>query len=213
MICFTKSQLTDFYNKVKGESASKTTTQTLKPIAGTGELKTRGSALSIESSTIEKGLTDNLGQLPEYQAVKFADMVPKIQETFANDPESARAIAMGEKAAPKGTTPEMYAVTLEKDALAKGDVQTLQDLANSKLTTAATTMGQRIASYAQRDETSPVKAIQDVQDAREAALKAKNVDIPRETDKIVKDIKKQIASERSPRPTWEEFVKQITCNI
>ncbi len=31
--------------------------------------------------------------------------------------------------------------------------------------------------------------------------------------KTVKEIKKQTAAARSPRPTWTEFVKQITCNI
>ena len=189
------------------------TTQTLKPIEGTGELKTRGAALSTEASAIEKGLTDNLGQLPEYQALNFKEVASKVADAFAKDPEASRAIAMGDKAAPKGTTPEMFAIALEKEALAKGDIQTLQELANSKLTTAATTMGQRIASYAQRDEISPVKAIQDVQDAREAALKAKGTDIVKEVEKTVKEIKKQTAAARSPRPTWEDFVKQITCNV
>ncbi len=201
--------------KEPSEAVPKTTrtTQTLKPIEGTGELKTRGGALSIEASAIEKGLTDNLGDLPEYKAVNFKEMAPKIADTFEKDPEGARSIAMGEKAAPKGTTPEMFAVTLEKEATLNGDVNTLRELANSKLTTAGTTMGQRIASYAQRDETSPVAKIQEVQTAREEALKAKGIDKTREVAKSVKEGITEVRKAATSRPTWEQFISDLTCKV
>ncbi len=195
------------------ESAPARTTQTLKPIEGTGELKTRGVASSIEASAIEKGLTDTFGDLPEYQSVNFKDQARMVSDLITKDPGGARAIAMGDKAAPKGVVPEMVAVGVEKAAHEAGDVQTLRDLANSKLTTAATTMGQRIAAYGQRDSASPVDAIKEVQDARQAALEAKGTDLAKATDSTIKNIKSEVAKVRSARPAWEDFVKQITCGI
>lgn len=136
-----------------------------------------------------------------------------VSDLITKDPGGARAIAMGDKAAPKGVVPEMVAVGVEKAAHEAGDVQTLRDLANSKLTTAATTMGQRIAAYGQRDSASPVDAIKEVQDARQAALEAKGTDLAKATDSTIKNIKSEVAKVRSARPAWEDFVKQITCGI
>ncbi len=187
-------------------------TQNVKPIQGTGELKTRGVAQSVEASAIEKGLVTTFGDLPNYRAVNFKDQAQKVNDLIVQDPANARAIALGEKAAPKDIIPEMVAVGIEKKAMAEGDVQTLQDIANSKLTTAATTMGQRIAAYGQRDVASPIDAIREVQQARAENLQTKGVDIPKEVAKETKNIKSEITKAvTKSRPSWEGFITSITC--
>lgn len=190
----------------KDNIPSTRTSSTLKPIKGTGDMATRGVSKSIEASAIEKGLTDSFGDLPEYKKVNFTDQAAKVADLIAKDPDAARDIALGNKAAPQGVVPEMVAVGIERQALADNDVETLRELANSKLTTAGTTMGQRIAAYGQRDTASPSAAIKEVQDAREVALKDKSNNTTTESRKINNEIRKTNTKE-----SWSSFVENITC--
>lgn len=182
------------------------TTQTLKPIEGTGAIKTRGLSEGIEANAIEKKLTDNFGDLPEYKQVSMKDQAQRAASLIESDPVSARAIAMGEKAPPKGLLPESVYVAAEHKATAEGDVQTLRDLANSKLSASATTMGQRIRTLGERDAESPLAAIQDVQKARAKAQAARGETPEKTVDTIKKSIRKTNTKE-----TWSSFVDSITC--
>lgn len=187
-------------------------TQAIKPIEGTGEVKTRGVAESIEATAIEKGIVDTLGDLPQYKAVNFKEQATLVSDLISKDPEGARAIALGDKPAPNGVIPEMVAVGVEKQAIKVGDVQTLIDLTNSKLTVAGTTMGQRIAAYGQRDVASPIGAIQDIQTARAATIKTRGVDVPKEVVKETANMKREVVEAvKKSRPKWEDFIKEITC--
>lgn len=180
--------------------------QNLKPIKGTGDTATRGVSKSIEASAIQKGLVDSFGELPEYQKVNFKDQASKVSDIITKDPDGAKDIALGNKPAPSGVIPEMIAVGVEKQALADNDVETLRQLANSKLTQTGTTMGQRIAAYGQRDAASPSAAIKEVQDAREAALKEQG----RNKSSVVKKASETI-KKLNTKETWDSFVKSLEC--
>lgn len=182
------------------------TTQTLKPIEGTGAVKTRGLSEGVEANAIEKKLTDNFGDLPEYKQVSMKDQAQRAASLIESDPISARAIAMGEKAPPKGLLPESVYVAAEHKATAEGDVQTLRDLANSKLSASATTMGQRIRTLGERDSASPLAAIQDVQKARAEAQAARG-----ETPEKVTNTIKTAIRKTNTKETWSSFVNSITC--
>lgn len=183
-----------------------TTTQNIKPIEGTGDLKTRGLSSNVEATAIEKKLTDNFGDLPEYRQVSMADQAAKAADLISKNPEAARAIAMGDKAPPKGILPESVFVAVEHDATVRSDVQTLKDLANSKLASSATTMGQRIRTLGERDEYSPTAAIQDVQKTRNEAQAARGFSVSKEITKARSLIRKGNTKE-----TWGDFVNSITC--
>lgn len=184
--------------------------QLLKPVSGTGELKTRGLSEGIEAKAIEEGLTTGFGDLPEYRTVSMADQAKRAAALIADDPELAKAIAMGSKPAPRGLLPESVLVAVEKQAIAAGDIETIRDLATqSRLSVEATTMGQRIRTLGERDPTSPIAAIQAVQDAREAALKGK--DIKAEVAKVTKDAGAAIKAARSKVDAWASFVDGIKC--
>lgn len=185
------------------------TTQTLKPIEGTGETKVRGLSQGVEAKAIENKLTSNFGDLPEYQAVSMAEQAQRASDLITKDHETAKSIALGEKAPPKGVLPESVFVAVENKAIAEGDVQTLQDLANSKLSASATTMGQRIRTLGERDPTSPVGAIQEVQKARADALQ--NKDIAKQVQEGIKQIQDSIKSVKTTKETWGSFVDSITC--
>ncbi len=189
------------------ETPKTRTTQTLKPIEGTGELKTRGLSQNVEASAIEKKLTDNFGDLPEYKTLSLKDQAQKAADLISSKPEDARAIAMGEKAPPKGLLPESVYVAAEHQATIEGDVQTLKDLANSKLAASATTMGQRIRTLGERDQASPIAAIQEVQKAREADLAKRGASIQTDATARIRDSIRKTNTVKS----WSNFVASINC--
>jgi len=188
---------------------------TLTPIEGTGITKTRGLSISLESSAIEKGLTDNFSELPEYNQVNVKDQAAKASDLVNTDYETAKSIAMGNKNPPKGLLPESVLMAVRDKALANGDVETIRQLAtNSRLATEATTMGQRIRMLAEKDNTDPISAIQSVQKAREKYLKTKGVDIEAQKAQTVQDIKDNIekASSGDEPDKWSDFIKSIECD-
>jgi hypothetical protein len=182
----------------------------LRPVQGTGELRTRGLSQGVESKAIENGLVSNFGDLPEYRAVSMADQAARASDLIAKDYESAKSVALGQKQPPQGLLPESVFVAVEKQALAEGDVETLRQLATqSKLATEATTMGQRIRTLGERDPTSPVGAIQAVQEARLADLKKRGIDLNAEREKVVSEVKSQIG--KPTKDAWSSFINEITC--
>lgn len=185
----------------------------LKEIEGTGELKTRGLAQGVEAKAIEEGLTQNFGDLPEYRQVSMSEQADAAADLIAKDYDRAKAVAMGQRAAPKGLLPESVFVAVEKHALANGDVETLRELGTaSKLSTSATVMGQRIRTLGERDKASPVGAIAEVQNAREAALKARNVDIEAEKTKAAQEIKTEMRRSATVKhDAWADFMAAIKC--
>lgn len=135
---------------------------------GAPEVRTRGLSKGVEEKAIEKKLTEGLGNLPEYEVVNMKEQAKKASDIISQDYEQAKRIAMGQDPVPQGVLPESVFVAVENRALAEGDINTLRDLAtNSTLTTEATTMGQRIRTLAERNPESPIKAIQELQRARE----------------------------------------------
>lgn len=186
----------------------------VRPVAGTGDLNTRGLSEGIEAKAIENRLTYTFGDLPEYRAVSMADQAIKAEDFLDKDYDAAKEVALGRKPPPRGLLPESVLVAVERRATKEGDVDTIRRLAtNSGLSVEATTMGQRLRTLGERDQSSPVGAIKSVQDAREAALKSRNIDPVKAKTDVVKQIKSEIkrTAASSKRPTWESFISQITC--
>lgn len=181
----------------------------LKGIPGTGSLKTRTLAEGIEENAIANELTETFGELPAYNEVNMADQAAQATALLASDEKLAKDIAMGLKPAPRGLVPEAVLVAVERQAIASGDVETLRQLATeSRLTTAATTMGQRIRTLGERDKLSPVDAIRDIQNARVAELERRSSGAIRN---IVREMKAAVARSASTRENWATFINTIQC--
>lgn len=193
----------------------------LKAVEGTGELRTRGLAEGVEAKAIEDGLTETFGDLPEYQQLSMADQASKVKDLMDADYDTAKEIALGNRQPPKGIFPESVYVGVEKRALAENDVDTLRKLATeSKLTTSATTMGQRIRTLGERDRTSPVGLIQEVQAAREAALAersgssveaAKREVVNQERPALREEVKSATRQRAGKVDAWNSFIDSIKC--
>lgn len=185
------------------------------PVEGTGELKERGLAKSVKAKALEDGLSDTFGDLPQYRRLNMEDQAAKAIKVIKNDYEAAKAMAMGDKSPPKDILPATMFVAVENHARAIGDVDTIRDLATkSKLLEQATEAGRTIRTYGERDPHSPVKAIQEVQKAREEAAGSRGkVDVEKEKAKDVADMKSEIRKASSPRPKWEDFIRAIQCEV
>ena len=183
-------------------------------ILGSGETKQRGLSLGVEEKAIANKLTKGFGDLPEYRAVKFDEQAKLANELLGKDAELALKIAMGEEPPPEGVIPEAVFVAVENKAIREGDVKTIRDLATkSKLSTEATSMGQRIATLATRDAESPMGAIKEVLKEREKAAEKKLGKKTIETAKkeAVKEIKTEIKKTASTKENWASFIKSLEC--
>lgn len=181
----------------------------LRAVQGTGETVTRGLAKGVEANAIERGLTNDFGDLPEYQRLSMADQAAQAAELINRDYDAAKDVAMGLKQPPKGLLPESVFVGVEKRALAEGDVETLRQLATgSRLNTAATTMGQRIRTLGERDPTSPVGLIQQIAQAREAAY-GSGLDAAKR--QAADEIKASMRETSSSAQAWTNLVQSLLC--
>lgn len=204
-----KSQLTDIWNQATGGVKEK---PVVPPIKGTGQIKIRGLAKGVEAKAVENRLTKGFGELPEYRTVSMKDQAQKATDLVNKDFELAKKIAMGEEAPPRGLLPESVFNAVEEKAIKEADVNTLRDLATiSKLTSEATTMGQRIRTLAERDPDSAVGAISEVVKAREEAVKSRIKNIDKVKKETAEAIKKEIKKTSPTKETWSSFVDSIQC--
>lgn len=182
----------------------------LTAVEGTGETRTRTLAAGVEQKALANHLELTVGDLPEYRTIKMADQAERASALLAEDPELAIRVATGDAPAPRGLLPESVFVAVEQRAIAEGDVSTLRDLATGRLTTEATTMGQRIRALGERDPESPVSAIQDIVKTRSGG--AKNAErVSRATEAEVQAITKHVDALPIDVGAWESFLARLQC--
>lgn len=191
---------------VRGEGNSSNSTS---PIEGTGESRTRGLAQGVADKAIENRLGP-IGELPGYRRMSLADQARLATRLLAENPELAARVARGEAPPPRGLLPESVFVAVEQRAIEQGDVNTLRDLATSRLTGEATTMGQRIRTLGERDPESPVAAIQDVIDTRSGGA-ANAEHVAKATNDEVDAIDKHLAGVAVTKDAWAKFIDDIKC--
>lgn len=184
-----------------------------QPIEGTGQTKVRGLALSVEEHAVANKLTESLGDLPEYKTMNVADQSSKAVKLLKENPDQARAIAMGRELPPGDILPESVYVAVELEAVSKGDVGTLRQLASqSRLTEQATGMGQRIRMLGELDPDSPVSAIRSVEKVRAERYRSRTrKEHVIEVESSVKSAKESIRKSAPTRQAWADFVRSIQC--
>jgi IS1 family transposase len=173
---------------------------------GTGESKTRGLAESIEAQAVQRELTKTFGELPGYNVLNMQEQADKALKFIQEDFERAKAVAMGEEPAPPGLYPENVNTALRIHAVMNQDVQTLMDLALSpESNRIATILGQRIKSL-DTGETyaDPVRAIQEVIEARREAMEKKG----QKTDDLEAEIVKLKNELARTKKALDEYMNQ-----
>jgi hypothetical protein len=179
----------------------------LLPVEGTGEVRPRGLSASVARKAVARKLATTLGDVPEYRSISMADQSEQAMALLESDPALARRVALGEAPAPEGLLPESVFVAVENRAIEQGDIATIRDLATGKLTSEATTMGQRIRALGERDPESPVAAIKEVITARTGG--AKNVRAA--TEETIAAIRAQLEKSGITRDAWATFIDSLRC--
>lgn len=182
----------------------------LEPIEGAGETRTRGLSQGVQEKALAHRLNMGEVDLPTYERIKVADQARWATRLVADNPELAARIARGEAPAPHGLKPESVFVAVEQRAIAEGDVNTLRDLATSKLTGDATEMGQRIRMLGERDPESPVSAIKDIENTRSGGA-ANAAKAAKATNAEVDAIDTHLAGVAVTPDAWTKFLDSIKC--
>jgi hypothetical protein len=186
----------------------------LEPIAGTGEIKTRGLARGIEEKAVKNKLIKELGDLPEYRSINMEDQAKMASDLVNSDYERAKSISMGQESAPKGLMPESVFVAVEERATREGDFETIRDLGTrSTLIEESTTMGQRLRALAERDPDSAVSRIKDVSRARkksvESKMRGKSPDQIK--SELKNSLKEKMTKAKPSKYSWNTFLEEIKC--
>lgn len=187
----------------------------LTAIPGDGVAKPRTLAQGVAEKAVAENLTKGFGDIPEYNTVNMAAQAKKASDLLSTNPDQALKIAMGEEAPPAGIIPEAVFVAVENKAILEGDVNTLRDLATaSRLSTEATTMGQRIRTLGERDPESPVGAIKEVQAAREKGIESKmgkGGNMKKALMAEAKQIKESMRKAAPKKQDWQGFIESLEC--
>jgi hypothetical protein len=201
-----------------GEGLKEEATKPAKAVSGietyegTGELKTRGLAKSIESAAVEKALTETFSDIPEYRAIKIKDQAKLVADFINSDYDRAKRVAMGQESAPQGIIPEMVLAAISNKAVADADVNTLRDIATqSNLLELATTFGQRIRMLGELGEHSAVRAIRKIVSARKKTVAKRTENLNKTIKDDVGNVKESIKKARGGKNALREFILSLQC--
>lgn len=187
-----------------------------KPV-GNGDAIPHGLSKSVENEAIKAELTKSFGDLPTHNQMDMKVQADMAQNIMNTDMARAVRIAMGKELPPEGLLAESMYTAMRIRAREAGDAVMMHRLATESIVPEhATGLGQRIKaldSGLRDDEKDPVDLARDVKKAREAKVEKKTgKTVARNVKETVDDIKKDVKAARSPRPTWEDFVKELSCN-
>lgn len=206
----TKQELTDIWNKANELTLPK---QKKEPIVYDNLIKEKSVPKRIGNEVIEKGLVDDLGEIPTYDKVTFKDQAKLVGEIIDENPEKAFKIAIGEELPTNGVLPESVFVAVKNQAIKNGDIDVLRQLATAEKGVAqeATVLGQRIKMLDEKLEDDAFKNINDVIKSRNKKLEKNGVKVKELKAKEIKKIKSEVAKAKPIKDEWLDFINSIKC--
>jgi hypothetical protein len=166
-------------------------------------------AQKLLASAVERGIIDETGPIPTHQVKNMAEDLDNAFSLINRDRAIAEDIAMGETRSPSVEAGSVYKA-LEIDAIQKGDINTIMKLAKSELPTDA---GRALKAFDSTDINSPVRIIRDINKSRTTKLEKRGEKTEVVRKREISEVKKEIKQAYSKRPTWEQFIDDLTCNI
>ena len=161
---------------------------------------------SIEAKAVEAKMTQGFAETAGYDPVTIADQAQRATAFVRESPVDARAVVRGEATLPEGLRGTSLITAMEEQLIRKPDPQLAYELANSPLTSATSAAAQEMRLMRERVPDSISAAFQEIRAARQEGSRLRG-----ETPKLVNEIKTEIVRQSSKRPTWEAFVREITC--
>jgi hypothetical protein len=181
----------------------------LKPTKTSGGSAVSATARKIADETVEEGLTDVFPDLVEREKMNVEDQARQANQILAENPDYAKQIAMGQKPAPEGVNNAAVFMSVYKDALARGDLPTLIDLANrSRLTNQLfTEAGRTLRLLSDRGEYDFMSLYQDLNSKRALAAEKFGIDIKKldteDSDKLMRAVNKVNAARKRAELDWQ----------
>lgn len=167
-------------------------------------------ASSIESKSIEDGLTKSFDGLAEYDPITIKDQARRAAEVLADRGRVERIIA-GVEELPAGLRGGSFIKSVEDLALKEGDSELARKLASSKLTSDTSIYAQELRTLAERNPDSAVAIMQDIARTRKLAADKRVLGGSAKATKATANIIKSEITKKATKQTWDEFVDQITC--
>lgn len=189
------------------------------PKVGVVDVRTAKSAADLSQTAAERGFE----ALPDEERAKYspttkADQIQRVSDIMSKDIEDAKSVIRGEKPVPNGVKGQVLWNAMERHAMETGDGELLNDLAKSPLASQRSIHAQELgASGFNQNEHSPASLIREVSRAREDDyLKKSGQAAPKARVRLIDterlNMRDEIRSNVSKRPSWEEFANRIKCN-
>lgn len=180
--------------------------------------KQTGKTITKAASDINQTLVkQGFDALPEaeqakYTAQSYKDAAQQTASLMDKDIEKAKAMATGKEPVAKGLNAQILFNAIEAHATQEGDGELLQQLAKSPHATRLSEAGQTLGGHGYNDNpNSVVKAIKDVQTARETNAAGKGNDIAKVKKETVKQGTEEIKKAAPTKSDWAAFVTSIEC--
>lgn len=173
--------------------------------------KTAPSQLSqkVNARAVANKLTEDLGT-QTHEVMNIKEQASKAADLVNSDAQKAKDIALGKQDAPNGVHPHAIFTAVENKAIKEGDVETLRQLANSKRIDESTAAGQTLRILRERDNSSPVSAMQHIASERQKAFESKTG--TKATEAVSKEVGKMKSSAKPvSKDAWSLFVESIKC--
>src|SRR6187551_485554 len=186
----------------------------------TTEIPEDGKVTKAAADISDELVTKGFEKIPESELSKFDPITKKTQiENVTNlmrsNLEDSIAMAKGEKPVLGDVHPQVLFESVKQHAMKQKDYQLLLDLAKSPLGTHLSEAGQTLSAKAfSMIENDPVKAIRDIQKAREAKVSrtTKGKTVEQAKTEIVKKLKADKPIKKPSKQNLSDFIESIKCS-
>jgi len=162
---------------------------------------------SIEAKAVAAKLTKGFEGTALYGPITMADQAQQATALVKSSLTDARAIIRGDAPLPSGLRGTALITAMEEHLLIRPDAQTAYELANSPLVTKTSEAAQEMRLMAERSPDAITATFHGIREARKAGSKQRG----ETTERIRKEVKKEIKRNASKPSAWTAFVQEITC--
>ena len=173
--------------------------------------KVAGGAAKLETRAINEGLTKEFKDKAKYEPQSYKKNAEDAANLVKDNPKKAMDIATGK--VPGNNTIHESAVfhAVKEQAIKEGDVETIRKLAAAEHYTKTSEAAQKLGAEAYNASPhDPVRAIQEIRDARKSTFEGRSkTTVREETAKAVKAVNK--ATKAPTKNDWASMIEELRC--
>lgn len=175
------------------------------PETGTSKI-----AQDVQAKAVAKNLTQNYGEVTQYNKINVANEADKAVKFVNGDKDEVMQVIRGDKPLPANLRATAVIKAVEEHPTLGKDGDVLKALANSPLNSESSRSAQELRLAAERDKYSSTEAIKTVQKSRQAEVEK------RTGTTTAKAVGKEVQAIRAAKPkvtkeTFSSFVDSLKC--